>query len=142
MTYINGEFEQGELRQASIWYKDEYLSKAKEYLAAAFDYDTQEHGVLWGPIHYQTQLSDDPPEEGAKLLIAESVVWGFKDQKLNFLMDLDAKDLHLLRDITQRAYQNLNPGKTLSVDKLDEMVARIGHNLAEKLLRENYHRTH
>lgn len=142
------DFELGEIRQASLWFKDKHRKQAEKYLKSVFDSDTEEYGVIFSSIRflevYNHQLI--PPEPDAKILMAEAVVNGFKSVKsddMNFLMDLDSKNLNLLRDITQNAYLKLNPSKPpLPLDKLDNLVGRIGYETADRLLRENYSRTH
>jgi hypothetical protein len=130
----------GELREASIWYKTpEQREQAKDYIREAFRYDEQELGVKYGHVEFKdADLSKDrapaPPEPGAKLLVGEAPVIGLEPTRgERFVLDLDMKDLNMLRKVTQDAWTRggLEP---LPLDELDKVIAKTAPDVMDKML--------
>lgn len=132
-----------------MWYKTtDQREQAKDYIRAAFQFDQDSVGVVYGEIEFtdadlSKRNAPPPPEQNAKLLVGEAKVVAYKPTRgERFLIDLDTKDLELLRRVTQQAWTK-GGYKPLPTDELDKVISLTGPDVLEKMLEYGHaNRTH
>lgn len=139
----------GEVFETAIWMtgeeapelKERFIEDVRAYLAEVAERD----GVVIGPlVMCEKSPGDDrvPPVPdtiqgpAVKLLVGEATVVAVHPAiaPWSFVLDLDKKDLHRLREITRQAA----PGP-LSDEECDEIIDEIGVETAVRTLREQVH---
>lgn len=131
-----------EPRIAALWYKTpEQRQKAEQAIREVFSEDAQTLGYVFGELtFYDADLNanntPEPPEPDCRLLVGEAPLLGFEvSEGERFVLDLDAKDLALLRKLTQEAWLKYPDNKPMPVDELDRVISLTGPDVIEKMLR-------
>ena len=140
----------GDIAQYAIWTCDED-NRAKiawfkaEEAPRLLKESADEHGVILGPVsHYELEPGEGQaghPDENAqgtnwKLLVFEAAVVAEKPEARtsSFLLDLDPKDLAVLRKATRKAGQN--GGRRLTDAECDGVIEHFGPKVAERVLKD------
>ncbi len=141
----------GQTYECALWYQTpEQRRLAQEAISECFQADSDDEGIVFGPITFSdmdlnSNRAPTPPEDGAKLLVGEAVAVGVKPSNgEKFMLDLDAKDLATLRNVTQAAWMRVKGSKPLTIDEIDRVIAETSQITIEKMLQYAYEqrRTH
>lgn len=141
----------GQTYECALWYQTpEQRRLAEEAIGECFQADSADEGIIFGPITFSdmdlnSNRAPTPPEEGAKLLVGEAVAIGVQATTgEKFVLDLDAKDLAKLRQVTQAAWMKVKGSKPLTIDEIDRVIAETSQLTIEKMLQYAYEqrRTH
>lgn len=131
----------GQAREAALWYKTpEQRAQAEGVIREVFHSDALEGGLIFGPLSFEdadlaSRRAPKPPEDGAKLLVGSACVLAISATPgEKFVLDLNAKDLAILRKVTQDAWMKYPSAKPLSVDQIDKVIAETSQDVLEKML--------
>lgn len=126
---------------ASLWYKTpEQRKQAESVIGEVFAEESQQ-GYIFGPIRfYDADLSarntPEPPDAETKLLVGEADLLAIVPTRgEKFVLDLDSKDLALLRKLTQEAWLKYPDNKPMPADELDRVISLTAPDVIDKMLR-------
>ncbi len=143
----------GDVLECAIWLTG---TESEEHVKRWQDVDcpnslnkaASDKDVLVGPIVFSIkrpgedrvpQVPDHVSGSDVRLMVAEATVIALRSLDGNgssFLLDLEPKDLALLRKVTRRVWAKANNGGLLTDDECDRVINEIGPEAAMRAVRE------